>query len=291
MNLIIDASNIIHRSFWISQKSDVDGVGDDSNLQALLFLKSLRGYCNTFKPKNTYCVWDKSLGDPTKSFRAQLAGDTYKQNRDSDKRDKVYEKYDTIIELLDSLGCYNVYPYELEGDDVIAFLSDFIPGKKTIVSADRDLFQLIDADTSVFNVTKKSLIHKDNFNEMCGMSIDEYIEHKSLSGDSADNISSVITPSKIKKYFARELVLNEDQQKRYDINFKLMKLDPTLSYQEGEYDKMVAQVNQLESRRSMKRFIELAHQFGLNTIINEKSRWQETFFTRNSMVDIVRLLR
>lgn len=287
MNLLIDASNIMHRSYWIANKDSVDA---DHNYQIYLFLKSLKGYCDRFKPTSVYCVWDDNLDTATKCFREELHGDTYKANRDPAVRERVYECFDKLKAMITSLGCLNIFPYALEGDDVIAFLCEHLEGRKMIVSADRDLLQLVNQHIQFFNVNKKLVIGVDNFKDEYEVDLIEYVRYKCLTGDPADNIPKVLTPAKVKKFFKGELKLNEEQQKQYDINFLLTSLYKSYERQPGEYHRMVEQLNSLEKKGSFKQFLALCSASNMKSIANTSDDWRSTFFTSKSLTDIVNRL-
>jgi hypothetical protein len=291
MNLIVDASNIIHRSFWISQKADVDLPKEDSNLQALLFLKSLKMYYDMFKPSSMYCVWDDRIDNISSNFRDVISEGTYKAGRDPSRREQVYENLSTIIELVETLNGHNVYPHASEGDDVIAFLSSHLDGDSIIVSADKDLLQLITSNVSVYNVTKKVLITKSNFTAEVGYeTVDDFLISKILGGDASDNIEKVLTPGKIKKYLSGCLKLTEEQDNKFKLNAKLMTLSPSIEYQEGEYDKLVNQVSGLNTNGSFKQFITKCREYGISSIVTNQFQWQNTFFGRPNMTNIVNML-
>lgn len=287
MNLLIDASNIMHRSYWIANKDSIDA---DHNYQIYLFLKSLKGYCDRFKPTNVYCVWDSNLDTTVKCFREELHGDTYKANRDSAASERVYECFDKLKELIESLGCLNIFPYALEGDDVIAFLCEYIDGQKIIISADRDLLQLVNQSTQFFNINKKLIIGVDNFKDEYEVDLADYVQYKCLTGDPADNIPKVLTPAKVKKFFKGDLQLNVEQQKQYDINFLLTSLHRSYDRQPGEYPRMVEQMNNLKKVGNFKQFLALCSTSNMKSIINTSDDWRSTFFASKSLTDIVNLL-
>ena len=61
MNLIIDASNIFHRSFWMASKSSTPREDENLSFHAFIFLRSLKSYVDKFAPASVYCVWDKNV--------------------------------------------------------------------------------------------------------------------------------------------------------------------------------------------------------------------------------------
>ena len=61
----------------------------------------------------------------------------------------------------------------------------------TIVSSDKDLMQLIDDDTLMFDPLKKKEIGKESVFEKFGVYPEKVIDVQALAGDSSDNIPGV----------------------------------------------------------------------------------------------------
>src|SRR5690606_32198931 len=118
-------------------------------------------YAKRFNPTTTYVVWDKRISNNTANFRKELSADVgYKDNRDSDKHDALFESMDDVAPILGSLGIRNMFPYSLEGDDVIAWITYNVSDKSTIVSGDGDMWQLVNDNCQVFATHKKAVITK-----------------------------------------------------------------------------------------------------------------------------------
>jgi len=292
MNLLIDASNVIHRSFYMSQKQ----YQDSSNMQVLLFLRSLKSYADMFKPTAIYCAWDALLDHSVKSYRKQIASETYKTNRDKDKGASVYEKSTEIRDIVEHLGIYNIYPFCLEADDVIAFLTRQLTGKKVIVSSDKDLLQLVDQDTSMYSLSKKTLITQDNFEQFAGINKDAFLIHKCLIGDASDNIAKVTTPSKAKKIALgadMQSILDSNQIELFKHNFKMMNLHESYDHQPQEHQRMVqqlAELQQQQSKRDFNAFIDMCNELQLSSIVNNSANWRKTFFQQQNMSNLIKLL-
>jgi hypothetical protein len=291
MNLIIDASNIYHRSFWMANKMSSNDDAEIGSFHAFIFLQSLKSYNDKFKPQKIYCVWDKKQLPHVACFRKVIAAETYKTNRDEEKNKKVYEEYDVVESFINALGCYNVFPFSLEGDDVIAFLCKNLPGEKLIVSSDKDLLQLINKQVGFYDVNKKSIINEANFEQCMGVPLFKYVQYKCLIGDPADNIAKICTPAKAKKVICNEMQLNEQQQKQYEINYALTDLSDSYSRQQGELSNMQTYFEQLNATSNFKEFMNLCSKYNMSSIVAKKADWQQSFFSRNKMLDIVNLLK
>lgn len=290
MNLIIDASNIIHRAFWMAGKAE-DGETNGS-LHAFIFLKCLKSYADMFKPHKIYCVWDDRINPDAKNFRSELYPQ-YKQTRDKEKREKVYTDFNIIRELIVSLGCINVFPYALEGDDVIAFLTRNLEEQKIIISADKDLLQLISNSVSFYDVNKKHTVNRGNFEQLIGIEHDKFLINKCLTGDAADNIPKILTPAKLKKYYEGMLKLSEEQNEQLHINLRLMNLASASVDQPEEEEHMQEQLKQVhqESKQSFSKFIEMCEKHNMKDILRVRHSWQQTFFTKNTLFSIINSLK
>ena len=81
-----------------------------------------------------------------------------------------------------------------EADDIIATIS-LIAKKEdievTIVSSDKDLYQLIDKSVKLFDPVKKIYIDGDKCLDKFGVEPENFIDYQSIVGDSSDNVPGV----------------------------------------------------------------------------------------------------
>ena len=71
MNLIIDGSNLLHRSFWVAEKVTQKIVLEEADV-LFIFLKSIKGLVQKFKPDNIWVAWDKRLTHNSTNFCSHL---------------------------------------------------------------------------------------------------------------------------------------------------------------------------------------------------------------------------
>ena len=81
-----------------------------------------------------YIAWDKRINYKETNFRKEILKGEYKATRDQTGQADLYNQIDSIFPVLESLGLRNVFPYVLEGDDTIAWLSQNIKGMNIIIS-------------------------------------------------------------------------------------------------------------------------------------------------------------
>ena len=228
--LLIDGSNLMHRVYWVTSKTNTNTVH--------MFMNSIKKIYNEWTPTKIYLAWDSKLVKGEKSFRRE--DEDYKQNRDKSTWEKVYEHEETIKSVCESLGVYNIYPGVLEADDVIHFLAKSIKGEKIIITTDHDMLQLVEKNTCVYNPIRKVTYTDENFEELTKVSIENYIHYKSLIGDKSDNIPGVPrvghkTALKIIDQGIKE-TLSSDDYVQYKSNLKLIDLSCAVKNHPGEED-------------------------------------------------------
>jgi DNA polymerase-1 len=260
-----------------------------------MFLKSVKGLQDKFKPNNTYVTWDKKLIYPSTNFRKELAPETYKQNRDDDKSRQIHEQHDELAKWLTVLGIKQIYPGVLEADDIISWLTREKLTTSVIVSVDKDLLQLVDSNVHYYNPIKKKLITPDNFVEEVGVEINEYNNYKALLGDKSDNVEGiqgygVQRSAKLCKegYDGIMLKLSEDDKKKFDKNLLLTNLYSSYLKEEGEADLYQKQYEEQQLiKADMKKFEEMCQETEFYSFVKEMDRWKDSFSRGQSLVDLI----
>lgn len=269
------------------------------NLTVHLFMNAVFSYVNQFNPKKIYAVWDKKLLYPSENFRKQLLPNLYKANRDKSITVDAHIHEEKLGELLKSIGIHNVYPYKLEADDVISYLTTINNFSECIiVTVDKDMLQLVNNFISVYSPIKKELITANNFaitNK--GVEHKYFLVLKALIGDQSDNIDGLykVGPKKGMK-LAVEIVdnnnincLNDEQKAIYERNMRLMDLKRGY-FEEDEYIHYDKQLHTLKDERDYNKFINICQELGLNKILEGRSKWYEKFFQSNKLNRLVEQL-
>lgn len=253
MNLVIDANNLLFRTYCVAEKNIESGranphTNDDGVDCAYIhkFISNLRYLIIQFRPTSVYLCWDKKL-KPGNPFRQKFYPD-YKANRDPVRRETITAYADAITEITRSLGFKNIYPFEMEADDIIWWLCENLKGKTIICTSDKDLFQLISPQVSIYNFPTKSVIDLQNFEETVGIDTEHFILAKCIMGDTSDNIMGLVGYGE-KKSKKLALVwedkkddLTDEQLDTVDINLKIMRLgeivgDTELHVYKTQFDK------------------------------------------------------
>lgn len=190
--VLIDGKSLFYRGYYaMPHLSTADGrptggVYGFASL-ALELVRQLR-------PDYVAVAWDKAK---TNIRRRRAIYPEYKANRHPAPPD-FYQQIPILRQLLGALGWpfYEVDDYE--ADDIIGTLSKQAnrAGIHTVIaSSDLDMLQLIDDDTEVYAL-KKGLSSIDRFDVKAfqakyGIRVDQFLDLKSLKGDSSDNIPGV----------------------------------------------------------------------------------------------------
>jgi DNA polymerase-1 len=282
--LTIDGNNLIHRVFWICKlKSDIDSAG---LLHVQMFINSIKKYTEMFKPDKTFVCWDEKP-DQQPNIRHSL-NSNYKGNRDKETAGEVYAQTGVIKTLVESLGIKNLFPYRYEADDIMCYIARKIPGHHTIVTVDKDLYQLVNSNVTVFNPIKKVEITDVNFTDVVGCTIDQFVTIKALKGDNSDNIAGLkgFGDKKIKRYLDGEVTLDDEQKLIVEQNLKIMDLlqGGVSCPVEIEYIS-----NQLSTHPepNFKNFIDVCKELKFESIVNSKDKWNEMFFFKNAYTSLL----
>ena len=300
--ILIDGNNLLYRTFWAANYKT---EGDDPKRGIYIFLNSLKSYADKFGPwENIYCVWDKRIAYPKKNFRSEVCETEYKGGRDNEKFKNIFDSLDEIIDILISLGVYNFYPWCMEADDAISWLSSYIEGEKIIISTDKDMLQLINDKVNVYNPNSKKIINEDNFEETTKLkSPRDYFWYRCFTGDKSDNIQGIKrfglkTYQKLTKNWdyenLDELNITDEQKQIVEKNQKLMDLSYGYNVYPEETVTYKAQYYQNNQRKTfLKVFIEQCEKLGFNSIIEKKSNWYSTFETVNKsgLFDSVNIIK
>ena len=197
MILLIDGNNLAVVMNSIGSMSRKDGFPTQGIAG---FLNTLRGYATQFDPKKIFVFWDGG-----KSKRRLELLPTYKQNRQYEKKTEAQKmSYQELLVQLPiikqavcDLGLFSISGKGVEADDLIATMARAAEQKKEkaiICSSDSDFHQLVSEYVSIYSTTTRSLRHINlsNFSEAhAGLTPEQYLELKSLQGDTSDDIPGV----------------------------------------------------------------------------------------------------
>ena len=184
--ILIDGSGYIFRAFYgLPSMTNENGVPVNA---VFGFTKMLLKLIDDFKPIYVAVIFDVAR----KTFRNDLY-DLYKANR-SDPPEELIPQFSIIRDATNAIGLPVVEMEGFEADDLIATYSNIAQKtnkKVIIISSDKDLMQLVDDNTILFDPMKQYWINDEQVFEKFGVYPNRVIDVQSLAGDSSDNIPGV----------------------------------------------------------------------------------------------------
>jgi DNA polymerase-1 len=111
-----------------------------------------------------------------------------------------------LVRLIDYLKCLPVDLIsidKIEADDVIGYISQQMDSQITIMSSDRDYLQLVSQNITVYSPTKKIFYTPKKVLDEYGVSSENFLNYKVLTGDSGDNVPGIkgVGPKTIAKLY------------------------------------------------------------------------------------------
>ncbi|AFY85135.1 DNA polymerase I [Oscillatoria acuminata] len=201
--ILVDGHSLAFRSYYALAKSRDGGLSTSTGIPTSVsfgFLKSLIEVMAVQDPQYLAVAFD--LGLPT--FRHE-ADDTYKSDRAETPEDFITDlKY--LQELLTALNLQIVTAPGYEADDVLGTLATRASEagfQVKILTGDRDLFQLVDAEKQISVLylgrdafgrsgrAKSQEFGPEQVQEKMGIPPELVVDYKALCGDTSDNIPGV----------------------------------------------------------------------------------------------------
>ena len=143
-----------------------------------------------------------------------------------DEQEAMRYQFSRLVSYLDNLPVTFLSIDGIEADDTIAYIAQMyenISKKVTIVSTDRDFYQLISPTLQVWSPIKKKMYDVDTLIEEFGVHPNNYVVYRTFTGDNSDNIPGVdgFGPKTILKTFpelvdSKEFTLEDLQTKCND---------------------------------------------------------------------------
>lgn len=189
---IIDGKSIFYRGYYaMPNLSTADGTPTGGVFGfASMALEVIR----KIKPDYVCVAWDK----PKTNIRKRVnMYSEYKAGRKPAPPD-FYDQIPLLHELLDAFGwpLYELDDYE--ADDIMGTLAIQAKSKgidTALITSDLDLLQVINDNVHVYALKKGlsniELFHPESFKEKYGIEVEQFLDMKSLKGDSSDNIPGV----------------------------------------------------------------------------------------------------
>src|SRR5215204_4172706 len=187
---LVDGNNLAYRAYFALPEELATSEGMPTN--ALLgFTNMLFKLLTDYRPKGVAVAWDTRPVE-----RIELA-ETYKSER-RPMADLLAEQFPHFRPIVEAFGYRNLEFEGWEADDVIATLAtraDQAGVKTTVVSTDRDAFQLV-SDNVVLMMTPRGVADvnvytPERVEARLGITPDQIPDFIGLKGDTSDNIPGI----------------------------------------------------------------------------------------------------
>ena len=189
--ILIDGNSLLYRMYYgVRPMTNSKGIPTNA---VYGFVNVLYKIQNEYKPDYLGVAFD--LKEPT--FRHKEFAD-YKAGRDKMPED-LGQQFAMLKELLTAMAVPVITQPGFEADDIIGTLAktgEDLGVDVSIITGDRDSFQLVDDHIHILYTTTRSgsqfaLVDPDYIGEKYGVTPAELIEVKALMGDTSDNIPGI----------------------------------------------------------------------------------------------------
>lgn len=193
--MLLDGNSLMNRAYYgLAGRQNLNSADGTPTGAVYAFLNMFLRYRDLIQPDLIFALFDR----PEPTFRHEMYRE-YKGDRKKMPDDLVLQM-PLAKELLDALGVkrYEVSGYE--ADDLIGTMAHIAVEqgyKVTIVSGDRDTFQLINKNTEVLmpvsrsGLTQQEVINLEVLADRYGLIPEQVIDLKALMGDSSDGIPGI----------------------------------------------------------------------------------------------------
>jgi len=198
--IIIDALNMFLRSYVVSPHMDKNGnpVGG-----TIGFLKSLQKVARDFNADEVIVAWDGHEG----STRKRSMNKDYKAGRkpvrfnrrmielppDQEMENKGYQQV-RLMEYLNEMPVIQLVADFTEADDIIAHVinhKNYNGWMKTIISSDKDFFQLCRSDVQIYRPIQKKIVTETSVVEEFKIHPKNFALARAMAGDPSDNLPGI----------------------------------------------------------------------------------------------------
>ncbi|MFL5932001.1 MAG: 5'-3' exonuclease H3TH domain-containing protein, partial [Gaiellaceae bacterium] len=187
---LVDGNNLAYRAFFALPEELATSEGFSTN--ALLgFTNMLFKLLSDYRPKGVAVAWD------TRPVHRHEVSETYKVDR-RPMPDLLREQFPHFRPIVEAFGYRNLEFEGWEADDVIATLAtraDEAGVKTTVVSTDRDAFQLVSDNVALMmtprGVSDVHVYTPERVEARYGIRPDQVPDFIGLKGDASDNIPGI----------------------------------------------------------------------------------------------------
>lgn len=154
------------------------------------FIRILEKFFSEFSPEHLCVVFD---GPNNKAKRLEIYAD-YKKNRSAMPED-LYLQLIRVLDYCNFSGLPLLQEPDVEADDVIGSITKWMEAEGwevVVISADKDLCQLVSDKTKMLHIHKENkIIDREEVKNMFGVNPEQIVDYLAIAGDSSDNIPGI----------------------------------------------------------------------------------------------------
>lgn len=184
--VLIDGSGYIFRAFYaLPPMSRDDGTP----------VNAVYGFCSMLMKllKEMPADYLAVVFDASRITFRQTIYPEYKANR-KETPEALIPQFPLLRQAVDAFGIAQVEMEGYEADDLLATYSRLAHedgADVTIVSADKDLMQMVGSGVTIFDPLKQRVVEEMQVLEKFGVTPDKVVDVQSLAGDSTDNVPGI----------------------------------------------------------------------------------------------------
>ncbi len=188
--MAVDGNSLMYRAFFAMPPfTTKDGKPSGA---VYGFFTMLLSAIEQYSPDALIVAFDKK----GKTFRHDMFDD-YKGKR-KPMPDDLVPQFPVLKEALEAIGIKTLEAEGYEADDILGAMARKASGSgmsSILVTGDKDIFQLVDENSSVLltrkGVSETVFVNSEKLDEMYGLEPDQIIDLKGFMGDPSDNIPGV----------------------------------------------------------------------------------------------------
>lgn len=212
--LIFDGNHLFHRIYHTTSGTNLATKSGMPSGVVHGFLSSVCSLIRMFEPDRVFVAWDRKSRYRTQlieTYRKKLPHDSvlfnsapefYKASRYKDRTNADHTRFQELLlpqmvdiqQMIPLMGITQFIVDGVEGDDLIGLTVDYFAQPDndiTIISSDRDLYQLLAPNVSLYDPIKKAKYTESHFRTEFRIDPYRYPEIKALTGDKNDDIPGV----------------------------------------------------------------------------------------------------
>jgi len=190
--VLLDSSFLIYRA-WHGYNSEKFKAPDGRHTNAIYgFVNSIKQMYNIFGVRSDEVKFIACFDSNSKNHKRSEINPEYKAGRTLP--DGLGPQFDICKDACNALNIPVLIDNDYEADDLIATLAVRYgnDGQQVIVvTCDKDMYQLINENVSIYNIIKKSFVKKEQVIEKFGVAPEHMITYQAIVGDKVDNIIGI----------------------------------------------------------------------------------------------------